>query len=116
MAKKGLSHIALKVRDLKKTEEFYIGVLGMKVAFRHPPTMIFLTTPGSGDLLNFVKSSQRLSGNQGLEHIGIKVSSAGLKRIEKQLKANGVAVEGRRGKSAIYISDPNGYQLEYYCD
>ena len=58
MAKKGLSHIALKVRDLKKTEDFYVDVLGLKVAFRHPPSMIFLTTPGSGDLLNFVKTAQ----------------------------------------------------------
>jgi len=116
MAKKGLSHIALKVRDLKKTEEFYIGVLGMKVAFRHPPTMIFLTTPGSGDLLNFVKSSQRRRANQGLEHLGFKVTAAALKRMEQNCQEHGVAIEGRRGKSAIYISDPNGYQIEYYCD
>ena len=66
MARTGLSHIALKSRDLKKTEEFYVDVLGCKVAFRHPPDMIFLTTPGSGDLLNFVKSSARTSGSQGL--------------------------------------------------
>jgi catechol-2,3-dioxygenase len=116
MAKKGLSHIALKVRDLKKTEEFYIRVLGMKVAFRNPPSMIFLTTPGSGDLLNFVKDSHRASGKQGLEHIGFKVTAAGLKRMEKKLTVNGIAIEGRRGKSAIYIADPNGYQIEYYCD
>ena len=116
MARKGLSHIALKVRNLKKTEDFYVGVLGLKVAFRHPPQMIFLTTPGSGDLLNFVKDSQRASGNQGLEHIGFKVSAAGLKRMENILKDKDIAIEGRRGKSAFYISDPNGYQIEYYCD
>ena len=75
MVKRGLSHIALKTRDLKKTEEFYLKVLDLKVAFRHPPSMIFLTTPGSGDLLNFVKTSKRSSGNQGLEHIGFKVSA-----------------------------------------
>lgn len=116
MAKKGLSHIALKVRDLKKTEEFYVGVLGMKVAFRHPPSMIFLTTPGSGDLLNFVKSSRRPTAHQGLEHIGFKVSAAALQRMERACQDHGVAIAGRRGKSAIYISDPNGYQIEYYCD
>ena len=116
MARKGLSHIALKVRDLKQTEDFYVGVLGLKVAFRHPPTMIFLTTPGSGDLLNFVKGARPASGNQGLEHIGFKVTAAELKRMEKLLKDHGVAIEGRRGKSAFYISDPNRYQIEYYCD
>jgi len=116
MAQKGLSHIALKSRDLKKTEEFYIGVLGFKVAFRHQPRMIFLTTPGSGDLLNFVKSSARPSGNQGLEHVGFKVTAAKLKKLEKTLKEHGVKIDGHRGEDAFYFSDPNGYQIEYYCD
>ena len=116
MANTGLSHVALKSRDLKKTEEFYTGILGLKIAFRHPPNMLFLTTPGSNDLINFVKSSARLSGIQSLEHIGFKVTPAGLKSAEKALKAHGVNIDGRRGKTAIYFTDPNGYQLEYYCD
>lgn len=116
MATKGLSHIALKTRDLKKTKEFYTKVLGLKIAFRHPPNMLFLTTPGSSDLLNFVKSSVRPSGAQSLEHIGFKVTPAGLINTEKMLKAHGVKIDGRRGTTAIYSSDPNGYQLEYYCD
>jgi len=116
MAKKGLSHIALKVRDLKKTEDFYVDMLGLKVAFRHPPSMIFLTTPGSGDLLNFVKTSQRPKANQGLEHLGFKVTNAELKKLEAKFKKAGIKIDGRRGKTAFYITDPNGYQLEYYCD
>ena len=116
MAKKGLSHIALKAQDLKETEDFYVGVLGLKVAFRHPPKMLFLTTPGSGDLLNFVQDSRRASGRQGLEHLGFRVTAATLKSMESTLKKNRIAIEGRRGKSAFYISDPNGYQLEFYCD
>jgi len=116
MANKGLSHIALKARDLKKTEEFYIGVLGMKIAFRHPPKMLFLTTPGGHDLINFVKSAARISGTQALEHLGFKVTAAGLRNIERKLKLHGVKIAGRRGQDAIYFSDPNGYQIEYYCD
>src|SRR5258708_10205574 len=114
MAQKGLRHIALKSRDLKKTEEFYIGVLGCKVAFRHPPSMIFLTTPGSGDLLNFVKSAARTSGTQGLEHIGFKMTAAQLKKMERTLKERGVKIADRRGKDAFYFFDPNGYQIESY--
>src|SRR5262245_25850123 len=116
MGRTGLSHIALKVRDLKQTEDFYVGVLGLKIAFRHPPKMLFLTTPGSGDLVNFVKDSRRRTGYQGLEHLGFKVTAAALKRMEKTLKKNRITIEGRRGRSAFYISDPNGYQLEFYCD
>ena len=116
MAGKGLKHIALKCRDLKRTEEFYTGVLGMKVAFRHPPAMLFLTTPGSGDLINFVKSRTQPRGAQSLEHLGFKVTAAALGKTEKALGARGIRIDGRRGRSAIYFRDPNGYQLEYYCD
>ena len=116
MARKGLSHIALKVRNLKQTEDFYVGVLGLKIAFRHPPKMLFLTTPGSGDLLNFVKNSRRPAANQGLQHLGFKVSATALRRMERKLTDSGIAIEGRRGTSAFYISDPDGYQVEYYCD
>jgi catechol 2,3-dioxygenase-like lactoylglutathione lyase family enzyme len=116
MAQKGLSHIALKARDLKQTEDFYTSILGLKVAFRHPPNMLFLTTPGSDDLLNFVKSGVRISGSQGLEHVGFRVTAAQLKQLEKNLKERRVKIDGRRGKDAIYFTDPNGYQIEYYCD
>jgi catechol-2,3-dioxygenase len=116
MANKGLCHIALRTRDLAGTEAFYTGVLGLEVAFRHPPGMIFLTTAGSHDLLNFIKSAKPASGNQALDHIGFKVTRAALARMEQKLKKNHVAIEGRRGKNAIYISDPNGYQIEFFCD
>jgi catechol-2,3-dioxygenase len=101
---------------LTETEAFYTEVLGLEVAFRHPPDMIFLRTPGNNDLLNFIKSAKEASGTQALDHIGFKVSPAELKRMEQKLKKSHVAVEGRRGKNAIYISDPNGYHIELFCD
>ena len=116
MARIGLSHIALKVRDLKKTEDFYVNVLGLEVAFRHPPSMIFLTTPGSGDLLNFVKTARRQRVNQGIEHLGFKVTSTELKKLAEKFKKLNIKIDGRRGKTAFYITDPEGYHLEYYCD
>jgi catechol 2,3-dioxygenase-like lactoylglutathione lyase family enzyme len=116
MAGGGLRHIALKTRNLKLTEKFYTEVLGLKVAFRVPPDMVFLRTPGSKDLVNFVKSTARLVRNGGLDHFGFKTTPSGLNRLEKRLKENGVAIAGRRGKHAIYFLDPNNYSIEYYCD
>lgn len=116
MAGGGLLHIALKTRNLKLTEKFYTEVLGLKVAFRVPPDMVFLRTPGSRDLVNFVKSTARPGRNGGLLHFGFKTTPSGLNRLEKKLKENGVAIAGRRGKHAIYFRDPNGYSIECYCD
>lgn len=112
----GLRHIALKSRDLKKTERFYTEVLGLEIAFRVSPKMIFLRSPRGNDLLNFIKSDEKRRSPQGLDHFGFKVPAGHLKRLEKKLKQNGVEIEGRRGRSSIYFRDPNGYVIECYCD
>jgi catechol 2,3-dioxygenase-like lactoylglutathione lyase family enzyme len=116
MANHGLLHIALLTRDLKKTERFYTEVLGLKVAFRVPPNMVFLRSPGSQDLINFVGTKKRISPDDNLQHFGFKTTKAGLTKVENKLKENEIKVEGRRGKHAIYFADPNGYTIEYYCD
>lgn len=116
MKNSGLRHISLKTRDLKKSESFYTKVLGLKIAFRVPPKRIFFSSPGGNDLLDFVKSTGRISAAQGLDHFGFKVSTGYLKKIEKRLKQCKVKIEGRRGKSSIYFRDPNGYWVEFYCD
>jgi catechol 2,3-dioxygenase-like lactoylglutathione lyase family enzyme len=112
----GLRHVALLTRDLKKTERFYTDVLGLKVAFRVPPNMLFLRSPGSRDLLNFVRARKRYTRSQALQHFGFKTSSAGLRLLEKRLKENRIDIDGKRGEHAIYFRDPNGYTIEYYCD
>ncbi len=116
MPDKGLLHIALLTRDLIKTEHFYTGVLGLEVAFRVPPNMLFLRSPGCQDLLNFVRTREEFSASEPLQHFGFKTTPAGLKRLEKQLKEKKIKIDERRGKHAIYFRDPNGYTIEYYCD
>lgn len=116
MANQGLLHIALLTRDLKKTERFYTEILGLKVAFRVPPNMVFFRSPGSQDLINFVGTKKWISANDALQHFGFKTTKTGLASLEKKLKENKIKVEGRRGKQAIYFSDPNDYTIEYYCD
>ena len=51
-----------------------------------------------------------------MEHIGFKMTAAQLKKMERTLKERGVKIAERRGKDAFYFFDPNGYQIEYYCD
>lgn len=116
MTSHGLLHIALLTRDLKKTEQFYTDVLKLRVAFRVPPNMIFLRSSGSKDLLNFVRTKKKISAGGALQHFGFKTTVAGLKLLEKRLKENKIEIEGRRGKSAVYFRDSNGYTIEYYCD
>ena len=61
---RGLRHLALKTRDLRATERFYIDVLGLKPAFPHDG-MVFLETAGGQDLLNFVGTRSRFDPDAG---------------------------------------------------
>ena len=114
--RRGLRHLALRTRDLAATERFYTEVLGLRVAFPHAG-MLFLETPGGGDLLNFVWTRGRLDARAGgLDHFGLNVAAAEWRRLSARLRRAGVRIVGRRGRSAVYVEDPNGYTVELYRD
>jgi len=113
---RGLRHLALKTRDLERTARFYIDILGLETAFPHDG-MIFLETPGGHDLLNFVGTRARFdTAAGGFDHFGLHLPPARWATVRARLKEAGVTIEGRRGRSAVYIKDPNGYTLERYID
>ena len=113
---KGLRHLALKTRDLTVTERFYVGVLGLRIAFPHEG-MLFLETPGGDDLLNFVHTRKAFQPSAGgFDHFGLHVPKREWKSMTERLRQAKVRVTGRRGRSAVYIEDPNGYTVELYCD
>jgi len=113
---RGLRHIALKTRDLARTERFYIDVLWLKTAFTHDG-MIFLETPGGRDLLNFIGTRGKLdAGRGGLDHFGLYFPRAEWRKVCARVKDAKVKITGRRDASSIYIEDPNGYTVELYCD
>jgi len=51
MIGKGLFHTHLVVGDLEKSLKFYTGLFGMQKIDFEDGTLVFLTTPGRGDLL-----------------------------------------------------------------
>ena len=113
---RGLRHVALRSRDLRATERFYVDVLGLRVAFPHRG-MLFLESPGGGDLLNFVATRRAFDATAGgLDHLGLRVPSAAWRAAMARLRRAGVRIEGRRGRDAVYMKDPNGYTVELYRD
>jgi catechol 2,3-dioxygenase-like lactoylglutathione lyase family enzyme len=111
-----LRHLALRTRDLRATEQFYVDVLGLRVAFPHRG-MLFLTTPGGDDLLNFVETRRPFDPEAGgLDHFGLHVPAARWRPLRAALRRARVAVRSRRGRAAVYVRDPNGYTVELYRD
>jgi catechol 2,3-dioxygenase-like lactoylglutathione lyase family enzyme len=110
-----LRHVALKSRDLAATERFYTTVLGLRIAFPSRG-MLFLESPGGGDLLNFVATRGRVDARAGgFDHFGLHLPPARWRRAVAALRRAGVRIRGRR-PGAVYVRDPNGYTVELYCD
>ncbi|MFQ5682950.1 MAG: VOC family protein [Candidatus Binatia bacterium] len=117
---KGLYHIQLVVRDLERSLRFYQGVLGMKELFHTGPTMVFLNTPGSEDLITLNEDpgeADKAGLNGGVGHFGFKLADG------SDLDAAIAEVEGAGGKLIrrgehepgapfAYVEDPDGYLIE----
>lgn len=117
----GIGHVHLKVSDLKKAENFYIGIFGFKVA-EHAGNYTFLTFGKKHhDLaLQEVKNTKKPAENSvGLYHFAIEAKNmqefAGL---YFKLKNNGIEASpiDHGISKAIYFSDPDGNGIEVYVD
>jgi catechol 2,3-dioxygenase-like lactoylglutathione lyase family enzyme len=116
---KGLTHIHLIVRDIKRSLRFYKTVFGMEVRFKSGRNLVFLNTPGRTDLvtLHFDSGLADIAGTSGgISHFGFErvktdldsaiqdVETAGGKLLERGEHAPGVPY--------AYVADPDGYVIE----
>lgn len=120
IATRGLTHLHLVVRDLERSLGFYRTVFGMKERFREGSTMVFLSTPGSGDLITLNedpehRSSAGVSG--GIAHFGFRLrNAADLDKAIAEVEAAGGSLlergEHPPGVPFAYVADPDGYVIE----
>ena len=118
---RGLTHIHLVVRDLDRSLRFYEDVFGMEERFRDGPHMVFLSTPGSEDLitLNQDHNEAHLAGvNGGVNHFGFRLTApSDFDAAVREVEAGGGKLI-RRGEHApgtpfAYVADPDGYVIEF---
>ena len=131
-----LGHANLWVEDLKRSEAFYHDVCGLTVEFWEPDLVAtFLGTGNTPHDLGMIQTTggKARYGRNGLLQIPEGVgASVGLGHLAWELPNEVELVEAyRRAKSAgvamdltvdhqvahsVYLSDPDGNSMEYYCD
>jgi catechol 2,3-dioxygenase-like lactoylglutathione lyase family enzyme len=117
----GLTHIQLSVRDLGSSIGFYKSVFGMEVdVSRSDETLVFLRTPGARDTITFrqAQPGEVVGSGGGLEHIGFRLQNrADLEAALSEVTAAGGKVlergEHAPGLHYAYVSDPDGYVIEF---
>ena len=116
----GLTHLALAVKDLARSIDFYGTVVGARVVYRDG-SFVQLQTPGSRDVMVLERSPRRAGRKGGVLHFGFR-----LRRPEDigvaivALKAAGArnlrSGEFVPGEPYVFATDPDGYQVELWYE
>lgn len=120
-----IAHIVLYVRDPERSAKWYCDVLGMRISARVPEGPytggVFLSFgEHDHDLALFPGTAQELG--KEFEHIGLEVDCAGdldqLRRLYGKMLQHKVRINEvlDHGVSiGVYFFDPDGHQLEVFC-
>jgi catechol 2,3-dioxygenase-like lactoylglutathione lyase family enzyme len=116
----GLTHIALAVRDVKRSLRFYQRVFGV-VPVYEKDGFVQAQTPGSRDVLVFEEDAARAGQLGGVIHFGFRLTNlADIARSLEAVKAAGgeVLSHGKfcPGEPYLFFRDPDGYEVEVWYE
>ena len=116
---KGLRHLALKVRDIRRSKVFYQEFFGMKVVWEPDAQNVYLSS-GSDNLAlhELPKGKEPPASAQRLDHLGFVVDSVErVQELEKEFRSKEVAIVHpfkihRDGSASFYLADPDGIVIQ----
>ena len=116
----GLTHVALAVRDPKRSLEFYRAVLGV-VPVYEDPNFIQAQTPGCRDVLVFERKPARAGKIGGVAHFGFRLArAADLPHALAAVRAAGGRIKDHGefvpGEPYVFFHDPDGYEVEIWYE
>ena len=116
----GLTHVAVAVRDLDRTEAFYKVILGAVVVYRDGG-FLQMQTPGSRDVLVFEKNAKAAGKVGGVLHFGFRLTKAeDIEAARAAVKEAGGTItetgEFVPGEPYLFAADPDGYTIELWYE
>ncbi len=116
---KGLDHVAITVADLRRSHDFYAGVLGLESRYGPDHEPVFMLAEGSGLALFSAESHPGDGTDEGradirVMHVAFRVDREEFDRARAELDSAGL--EGRFADHgavhSLYFRDPDGHEIE----
>jgi catechol 2,3-dioxygenase len=121
-----IGHVVLKVRDVQRSRTFYTEVLGMDVMMEIPAIPAVFLANNRGDhheiaLFEVGAEAEGLHAKQiGLAHVAFRLRNENeLRAAYEEFKEKHVPISftvDHGVTKSIYFRDPDGHELEVYCD
>ncbi|MGH7500821.1 MAG: VOC family protein [Longimicrobiales bacterium] len=117
---RGLTHIALRVKDPQRSFRFYRDVFGVIEVYRSGG-FIQAQTPGSWDVLVFERDKAEAGGSGGISHFGFRlISPADIDFAATAIEKAGGTITDRGefcpGEPYVFFRDPDGYEIEIWYE
>jgi catechol 2,3-dioxygenase-like lactoylglutathione lyase family enzyme len=116
----GLTHVAVSVRDPKRSFAFYQRIFGM-VAVYEADDFIQAQTPGTRDVIVFERKPEAAGPGGGIVHFGFRLKNpADIDAAISAVKAAGGEVLSHGdfcpGEPYVFFRDPDGYEVEIWFE
>lgn len=119
-----IGHVVLKVRDLDRSLAFYRDLLGFRVSSEMSNVMIFLTATGENHhdlaLLRVGDSAPSpLPTAVGLYHVAVQLADWEAVKVAHAVLSERGLLKGTADhgvSKSLYTTDPDGNEIELYCD
>jgi catechol 2,3-dioxygenase-like lactoylglutathione lyase family enzyme len=116
---KGMRHIALKVRSVARSKEFYRDILGMDVVWEPDARNVYLSSGCDNIAIHEVAADfLKTAEEKQLDHMGFVVESVErVKELETEFRSQGVTIVHpfkvhRDGSASFYCADPDGVTIQ----
>jgi catechol 2,3-dioxygenase-like lactoylglutathione lyase family enzyme len=119
---RGLWHLALRVKDLKRSRAFYEELFGMKAVWEPDADNLYLSSGRDNLALHQIPAADlaqyESARGQRLDHLGFVVDSpASVDRLFARIEQAGVPIvhrpkQHRDGSYSFYAADPDGNTVQ----
>ena len=102
-----VNHISYQVADYKRTRDFYVDLLGMKVSQDDGTRQCYLAF---GDTFLLPRNGRPGVATPHVDHIAITIENFDKKAVKAELERRGLSP--REDQESFHVKDPDGFDLQ----